>query len=99
MRSYCILVYLSWSKPSFIFRLSPLFRRIKTQSVFYALQALPVKVYTNPKAKKYNVTRREKKNKNPQGKKPPALAFHGGKRYTMHCRLRDEDWVLCDPPV
>ena len=33
------------------------------------------------------------------GKAETALAFQDGKRYTVFCRLRDEDRVLCDLPV
>lgn len=33
------------------------------------------------------------------GKAETTLAFQDGKRYTVFCRLRDEDRILCDLPV
>ena len=40
-----------------------------------------------------------RKYKKRQGYREPGLAFPAGKRYTLPCRLRDEDWVPCDPSV
>ena len=75
-------------KTKFHLPYSPLPRTIKQQSIFYALQGARVKV------------KQDKNQKKKQGvKAETALAFQDGKRYTVSCRLRDEDRILCDLPV
>ena len=63
-------------------------RTIKQQRIFYALQGARVKVEQDKNQKKKQ-----------GGKAETTLAFQDGKRYTVFCRLRDEDRILCDLPV
>jgi len=64
---------------------------IKQQKIFYASGA--------GRVKKNRTGKQKKKTKTGMKRKKRGLAFQTGKRYTVFCRLRDEDRVLCDLPV